>query len=579
MALLTLNGITGSDVCYWDISDLQSPFNTEHYIRAGIASIPIPFDSEWADIEAFVLDYTMAPTSNTQDNTNGSVVLDTAQTVYGFAQSSYGLCYQAGEAGEWPGMWPELNVTLTLTPTSKSIAALVQGLSYAHAYTRMFIWYVDGIQKLEQVVTPPITQHEYVITPVYFASAHKVKVQIYNATKTVLFFEDEKTTSTLYPAITPWSWSVGNGEATDAETSASFASLVSEGLVENFHWKVWNDFVNKVNETRIETGQAWKSAYATKAQALVAGIYSDLTVASFNSLVQNLDYPFWNWAHLPGSPGYLGRLLMRGTATMGNNADDVYYQYILELARKLNLVIGIYNNTGQLTPLETALNTALIIAASLAYSPPGALQVDHTIILFAEAQLLQRSPQALSAQLAAALISAGLLISRPISALSAAMSALLTQSSHLISRPTSIIPGLSSHIRFTTDAALVYSQMTFATASVGLILDMAALLGMNDQKVLLQIFGESTLTVAADIKDRPPAGITATMHALLVASMLVDTGTGHALQAGAQATLIASALLEMEAVVTWEYPVQTEDDLYITQVYEATQASTILSLE
>lgn len=348
MALLTLNGVSGSDVCYWDISDLQSPFNTEHYIRAGITSIPIPFDSEWADIESFVLDYTMAPTSNTQDNTNGSVALDTAQTVYGFAQSSYGLCYQAGEAEEWPGMWPELDVTLTLTPTSKSIAALVQGLSYAHAYTRKFIWYMDGIQKLEQAVAPPITQHEYVIAPVYFASTHKVKVQIYNATKTVLFFEDEKTTSTLYPTITPWSWAVSNGEATDAETAASFASLVSEGLVENFHWKVWNDFVNKVNEARTETGQAWKTTYATKAQALVAGIYSDLTVASFNSIVQNLDYPFWNWAQLPGSPGYLGRLLMRGTATMGENADDVYYQYILELARKLNIVIGIYNNTADI---------------------------------------------------------------------------------------------------------------------------------------------------------------------------------------------------------------------------------------
>ena len=55
MAVLTLNGIPGSDICYWDISDLQSPFNEDYYIRAGIASIEIPFDAEWEDIADYVL--------------------------------------------------------------------------------------------------------------------------------------------------------------------------------------------------------------------------------------------------------------------------------------------------------------------------------------------------------------------------------------------------------------------------------------------------------------------------------------------------------------------------------------------
>ena len=172
--------------------------------------------------------------------------------------------------------------------------------------------------------------------------------------------------------------------------------LYLKAWLESFHWKVWNDFVNKVNEARIETGQAWKTEHASKAQALVEGIYSDLTVSSYNSVVQNIDYPFWNWAKLPGSPGYLGRLLMRGTATVGESADNVYYQYLLEIARKLNLVIGIYNNTGQLTPLASALNMALITLADLTSLPPRALQAAHTISLIAEAPVLQRPPRILS---------------------------------------------------------------------------------------------------------------------------------------------------------------------------------------
>ena len=80
-------------------------------------------------------------------------------------------------------------------------------------------------------VAPPIASQSNIFSPVYFASNHSIKVEIYNSTGSVRYFTDTKSVSTLYPAITPWSWTVSNGEATDTEIANSYASLISEGLV------------------------------------------------------------------------------------------------------------------------------------------------------------------------------------------------------------------------------------------------------------------------------------------------------------------------------------------------------------
>ena len=284
-----------------------------------------------------------------------------------------------------------------MTPTSKSIGALVEGLSYAHSHTRRFIWYLDGIKKAEEAVPPPITQHGYTIAPVYFASEHRVKVEIYNSTKTVLFFSEEKTTSTLYPSIIPWSWTASNGEATVQQTQTAKTALDTVGQVSDFHYKIWDDFIRKIAESREETGQAWLSTYATEAAALVGEAFGELTVARYNAAVQNIAYPYWTWERDPLAIGYLGRLLVRGTATMGANADTVYAAYLLELAHKLNVVIGIYNNTGDIVDLN--LYPILAVSTALALRAPVSrpISLSSNVSISGDINLSVRLPKLLQA--------------------------------------------------------------------------------------------------------------------------------------------------------------------------------------
>lgn len=468
---------------------------------------------------------------------------------------------------------------LNLTSTSKSITAEVTDLQEESVVVRRFKWYLDGTLKFTEAVNPPLASRSYTFAPVYFASTHTVKVEIYDNETEELYYTDEDSISTLYPTITPWSWSTSNGEATAQQTQAAKTALDTVGQVSDFHYKVWDDFIRKIAEAREETGQVWLNTYATEAAALVGAAYGQLTAARFNAAVQNIAYPYWTWERDPLAIGYLGRLLVRGTATQGANADTVYAAYLLELARKLNLVIGIYNNTGQLTPLASALNIALITAADLISLPPSALQTSHTINLIAEAQLIQLPPQALTAQLTAALTTSGLLISRPLATMSAGVDAQLTLFAQLASRPASVLPGASLSALISTAAKLEYVHMAFLSAAAVFTLSMSAFLGMNNQKTILYANLESSLSSAAEVIHRPPAELTANTQALLSTSLLIDIGSGHALQAGLQAGLTTSALLEMEAVVTWEYPVQTDDNLYITQVYSTSQIGNTVSLE
>lgn len=473
----------------------------------------------------------------------------------------------------------DTTATLTLTSTSKSITAQVTGLDPLHGYTRLFKWYIDGVLARTVPVAPPISSQSNIYSPVYFASSHSIKVEIYNSTGSVLYFTDTKSVSTLYPTITPWSWSVTNGEATTFQTMAAKSALDNKELVSHFSYKVWRDFVNKVAEARTETGQAWLPTYATKENTLVDAQYDSYMAAMHNATVENIQYPLWSWHQQPSTEGYLGRLQVRGFSTMGANADTVYATYLLELARKLNLVIGIYNNTGQLVPLGTALNTALIIAANLEYSPPEALQVDHMLSLIAEAQLLQQLPQALSSNQHTQLSSEVVLISRPFTPLSAEINALLTQSAQVRYKPPGAMSAVPLNISLAISAALIYKHITYLLTLLTFSLSIEALLEFNGQKSVLQTSLESTLSSLVEVGYDPPLGLSAVVQAALTASFLVRTAEGYSIQTDLQSTLTVAALLEMEAVIIWEYPIQTDTDLYIRQVYSCTQAGNSLSLE
>lgn len=162
-------------------------------------------------------------------------------------------------------------------------------------------------------------------------------------------------------AITPWSWTSSNGTATAAQTQAAYAALTSNGNTSSFHRNVWNDFVNKVNQVLAALNLSWADTYGTISNTRMNYAYEDLTAARFNALRYNTRYNSWSWAINPGLPGYVGRDNFIGIGSVGeNNADVVYGRYFLELAERLNLVIGIINGTAPTHDLDKSLIACLI---------------------------------------------------------------------------------------------------------------------------------------------------------------------------------------------------------------------------
>lgn len=131
-----------------------------------------------------------------------------------------------------------------------------------------------------------------------------------------------------------------------SEWPASKAALVQGGLTVNFQKEAWNDIVDQLAAALSAAGLGWDSAYTSIADAKITESPGSLTAAAFNSVRHNIDWPVplgWKWANDPSFRGYLGRADFRGHSVFGASCDSVYSEYIIELVRKLNLLIGIMN--------------------------------------------------------------------------------------------------------------------------------------------------------------------------------------------------------------------------------------------
>jgi len=167
-------------------------------------------------------------------------------------------------------------------------------------------------------------------------------------------------------AITPWSWTSSNGSATASQTQAAYAALTSNGNTSSFHRNVWNDLVNKQKLVLTALNFSWADTYGTISNTRMNYAYEDLTAARFNAVRYNTRYMSWSWATNPSLPGYVGRDNFIGVGTVGeNNADVVYGRYFLELAERLNVVIGIINGTTPTHDLDKNLITYLLLEVEL----------------------------------------------------------------------------------------------------------------------------------------------------------------------------------------------------------------------
>ena len=125
-------------------------------------------------------------------------------------------------------------------------------------------------------------------------------------------------------------------------------ALIPDGQTAEFKKETWNAIIDTLADALAAAGIVWDSKYTTADGAKITKEYGDLTASAFNSIRYNIDKPLpigWAWAWNPDFRGYIGREDFRGCDEYGESGDYVYAEYIIELVRKLNLLIEVMRGT------------------------------------------------------------------------------------------------------------------------------------------------------------------------------------------------------------------------------------------
>ena len=135
-----------------------------------------------------------------------------------------------------------------------------------------------------------------------------------------------------------------------------------------FQIAAWNAIVDSLANAITAAGQTWDTTYTTAAGAKISFSDAKLYARKFNSVRRNIDRQMhldWPWAVRTDSRGYVGREDFQGRQDVGKACDKVYPEYILELVRKLNLLLEIMRGPGPIRYADTAqLIRALIDAGA-----------------------------------------------------------------------------------------------------------------------------------------------------------------------------------------------------------------------
>ena len=124
----------------------------------------------------------------------------------------------------------------------------------------------------------------------------------------------------------------------------SYYALGEGELVAGFQKETWNAIIDKTLEALEAADMNWSNKYCSHPAAKVTQQYGALSAKMFNSVRHNIDLPAsvgWGWANNPKLRGYVGREDFKGYADHGLNGDFFYAEYLLELVRRLNLMLSI----------------------------------------------------------------------------------------------------------------------------------------------------------------------------------------------------------------------------------------------
>lgn len=212
-----------------------------------------------------------------------------------------------------------------------------------------------------------------------------------------------------------FSWNSSNGSATAEQTVAACQALENEGRCILFSYLVWDDMVDTLRKLQTALSVSWDEEYASYENTRMTKADSSLTAARFNSFRYNIDIiwrPGWPWA-LPSCPSwlqrnsrsFLGREDVRGYSQYKEQCDRVYGWYLLELVRKMNILIRLmrgddiavemdYSRTMQTLKCASAgLFEAVLVSIQ---SASGSAKAAHMTAVEALSLFAKRSDQAVS---------------------------------------------------------------------------------------------------------------------------------------------------------------------------------------
>ena len=159
-----------------------------------------------------------------------------------------------------------------------------------------------------------------------------------------------------------------------ADFQSSRDALVKGTPTKQFSKNAWNALVDDLSVALTAAGIAWDSTYTTANGARITQNPPKLTAAAFNSVRLNIERAAplsWAWAWDKTFRGYLGRAEVQGVSTHWKARDEVYPEYIIELSRRLNLLLEILRGTAMLSDAE-ALQAAAANIHAEAYSRQSA---------------------------------------------------------------------------------------------------------------------------------------------------------------------------------------------------------------
>lgn len=162
----------------------------------------------------------------------------------------------------------------------------------------------------------------------------------------------------------------------------SYYALGEGELVAGFQKETWNAIIDKTMDALSAAGMRWDNKYTSSTVAKVREAYGPLSAKMFNSVRHNIDLPApvgWGWANNPNLRGYVGREDFKGYAEEGLNGDFFYAEYLLELVRRLNLMLSIMKGTANLKEMvgpilsqtDSIRNLLALPSAPMKFSQPA----------------------------------------------------------------------------------------------------------------------------------------------------------------------------------------------------------------